>query len=120
MLGQTVTLTVNAVAKTLNLINQDGYSAEYLLREVSGSYTLKIRHTKDKPDSKGRVADRHFVDFSYTIFPDAQGLGGKTRRVYTTIVNLSDDDAVAVVHLQQALQGFLTSATATKVVGWES
>lgn len=120
MLGQTITVTVNAVAKTLNLINQDSYSGEYFLREASGSYSMKVRHTFDKPDSKGRRAERHFVDLSYTVFPDAQGLGGKTRRAYLTLVHLEEDDAAAVVHLQQALQGFMTVATATKVVGRES
>jgi len=120
MLGDTISITVNAVAKTLSKINQDGYSAEYLLRESTGEYRLKVRHQKDRPDKLGRVYDRHTADFTYTIFPDSQGLGGKTRRTYIVIVNKDDDDAASVVHIQQGLQAYLNTANATKVVGWES
>lgn len=120
MLGDTVSITVNAVAKTLAKINQDGYSSEYYLREATQEFRLKVRHSKDRPNGKGVQVDRHNVELTQTIYPDASGLGGKTRRVYGVITNEFSDDAVALGYLQSALNGFMTAANVSKFANWES
>lgn len=119
MLGDTITVTVNAVAKVLTKINQDGYSAEYLLRESTGKYSLKIRHSKDKAQANGVQYDRHAADFQYTIFA-AGAVPEFYRRCYVTIVNSSTDDATQVGYIVTGLEAYLNAANVSKVVGWES
>ena len=51
MFSDPLALTINAVAKNLPKINQDGYGSEYLFREALQQTRLRIRHTKDKPNS---------------------------------------------------------------------
>ncbi len=48
MLANTLTLTVNSVAKVLTRINQDNYGSEYRLLSATERYTLKIRHQSQK------------------------------------------------------------------------
>ena len=119
MLGDTITVTVNAVAKILTKINQDGYSAEYLLRESTGKYSLKVRHSKDKATATGVQYDRHAVDFTYTIFASGS-VPEYYRRCYITIVNSSTDDATQVGYIVTGIEAYLNAANTTKVVGWES
>lgn len=119
MLGDTITVTVNAVAKVLAKINQDAYTSEYLLRETTGKYSLKIRHSKDKPTASGVKYDRHAVDFTYTIFASGS-VPEFYRRCYVTIVNSDADDATLVGHVTTGIEAYLNAANVAKVVGWES
>lgn len=48
MIGDSIALSINSVAKTLVKINQDNYGATYFLREAAAEYTLSIRHTIPK------------------------------------------------------------------------
>lgn len=66
--GATLTITVNAVAKVLNRINQDNYGSEYYLRSSLDEYRVKIRHSKDSPNASGQVYDRHNVEVTRTVF----------------------------------------------------
>lgn len=119
MLGDTVSITVNAVAKTLAKINQDGYSSEYYLRETLQEFRMKVRHTKDRPSKDGVQVDRHNVEVTQTIYatPTTPEI---IRRVYGVITNRFSDDAAAVGHLQVALNGFMTAANVAKLANWES
>lgn len=119
MLGDTVSVTVNAVAKTLAKINQDGYSSEYYLREVTQEFRMKIRHTRDRPAKDGTVVDRHNVELTQTVYATST-TPEVIRRSYTVITNRYNDDATAVGYLQTALNGFLTPANLAKIANWES
>lgn len=118
MLGDSITITVNAIAKPMKKINQDNYSAEYLFRETTGEYRLKVRHSNEK-SSTGKVPmDRHNVEFSHTRFATGEQPAATTV-VSTTIRNPKDADAVAVDHLSDGLADFV-KANAALLVGWES
>jgi hypothetical protein len=67
--GATITLTVNAVAKVLNRINQDNYGSEYSLESALDTWNLRIRHSVDKPDSDGMVMKRHNFYLEHITFP---------------------------------------------------
>lgn len=54
--------------KSLNRINQDGYSSEYLLREPLVEYRVKIRHSTRKANSAGQVYDVHNVELVRKTF----------------------------------------------------
>lgn len=65
MLGTTLTLKAGGVggtAKVLNRIKDDGYGAEYFLRENDGTWKVIVNHS-----SKGG-RDRHFIEVRRTIF----------------------------------------------------
>lgn len=119
MLGDTVGITVNAVAKTLAKINQDGYSSEYYLRETLQEFRMKIRHSKDRPAADGVQVDRHNVELTQTVYATST-TPEIIRRSYTVITNRFNDDSTAVGYLQGALNGFLTSANVAKFANWES
>ncbi|DAD52820.1 coat protein [ssRNA phage SRR7976357_12] len=70
----TITLTVNAVAKVLNRVNQDSYGSEYSLIDTLDSWNLKIRHTEDSPDGDGLVMRRHNVFVEHVVYPTPTAL----------------------------------------------
>lgn len=67
--GATLTITVNAIAKVLNRINQDNYGSEYSLITATDSWNLKIRHSQDKPDSDGMTMLRHNFYLEHVTYP---------------------------------------------------
>jgi len=87
MFADTITVTINAVAKVLTRINQDGYSSEYLLRETTGDFRLKIRHTNYTNKTSGKVIDRHNVELVQTVYPVSPATVSTTRKAYTVLEN---------------------------------
>lgn len=67
--GATITITVNAVAKILNRVNQDSYGSEYLLETALDSWSLRIRHSTDKVDADGVTMKRHNLYLEHITFP---------------------------------------------------
>lgn len=118
MLGDTITVTVNAVAKALKKINQDGYSAEYLLRETTGEYRMKIRHSTDKGLLRGETMDRHNVELAYTSFGVAPD-DGYTVVVSSTLRNPTRITGTEVDQISDGLADFV-KANGVLIVGWES
>lgn len=122
-LGNTVTLTVNAVAKTLNLVNEGNYSSEYVFFDTTEKFELKIRHSRDKPrKSDGVVYSRHAVEFTQTIYAVPLVSAEKVRRVYTTFL-LQDGDTLNERYISDALCAWLVASTSAKTVSilnWES
>lgn len=87
--GATITVTVNAVAKVLNRINQDNYGSEYYLRTTTDEYRMKIRHSKESPQNDGRRFDRHNVELTHRVFatptaPEWVRIASSTFRVLET------------------------------------
>lgn len=122
MLGDTIILTVNAVAKAMNKINQDAYSAEYALFDTLEKWSLKVSHKKDKANSAGVVYSRHVIDFTQTVYAVAGVSPEKIRRNYSTFVCV-DGDSVAENQLIAALNVYLAAssgANTIKMLNWES
>lgn len=69
MIGDTIDVTINAVAKTLVKINQDSYGADYFLRESAAEYTLSIRHTIPKGSS---TIESHMVRLDVADIVDGE------------------------------------------------
>lgn len=119
MIGDTIAVTVNAVAKTLVKINQDGYSSEYFLKEATQEFRMKIRNSSDRPLPDGTKVSRHNVELTQTVYATTTS-PEFVRKSYTVIVNYNNDDATSVGYLQSALNGFLTATNIGKLVNWES
>lgn len=118
MFGDSITITVNAEAKALKKINQDSYSSEYLLRETTGEFRLRVRHSKEKAQLRGEPMDRHNVELTRTVFgvsPD----DGYTTVVSTTIRNAERISGVEVDQLSDGLADWI-KANGALLVGWES
>lgn len=118
--GATLTVTVNAVAKVLNRINQDNYGSEYYLRSSTDEYRARVRHTKEAPQSDGTVNDRHNIEVTHTVY--ATSTTKKiVRQAYIVVRVPSDDDLVAAGYLFAGVVDYLDSATVQgDTLTWQS
>lgn len=112
--GATITLTVNAVAKILNRINQDNYGSEYSLLTATDSWNLKIRHSTDKVDSDGMVMLRHNMYLEHITYPTATVLMTKESVTWTTRVGKFDGNTQEGYDAK-ALIVYLTASSYTAV-----
>lgn len=119
MLGDTITITHNAVAKVLSKINQDNYSSEYLLRSATDEFRVKVRHATES-STKGSVPfERHNIELRVTTFAtlvvdQIEHLVSFTIR---TRKGSSPTDALLAAKAQVA---WLSDANVTKLIAWES
>nr|UOL48991.1 MAG: putative coat protein [Leviviridae sp.] len=119
MLGDTITITHNAVSRVLSKINQDNYSGEYLLRTATDEFRVRVRHSVDNAP-KGTVAfDRHNIDLSVTTFATPTTVEEVQTANYTVRTRKSSNPANALL-AAKALNGWLTDANVTKLIAWES
>lgn len=122
MLTSPITITVNAVAKAMNLVNQDDFASEYRLLEATESWVLKIRHSYDKIKADGVKYGRHTVEFINTTYAVA-GVSPEVFRKFTTTFVLPDGQSVTENYIHLALSTYLSAtsgANAIKVMNWES
>lgn len=123
MLGSTFVLALTSGSKTLPLVNQDGYSAEYYLREALVSYRVQVRHSNF---NKGGVTyDRHNVTVTRTTFATTTMPEIENTASFSHSVTPGD----TYVEVGNALAGWLetsvsvtaaTNANLIKLLGWES
>jgi hypothetical protein len=125
MLGSTLTVTLDGsggTAKILPLINQDGYSSEYMLDEGTVLWRAKIRHSKDNVKAGTQAFDRHVVTFSRFLKPaTAYPVGRLTEVIYTIRTDPAEVPA-DVIDLSEAMSFYMVKAggIASKLLGWES
>lgn len=108
----TITLTVNAVAKVLDRVNDGNYASEYLLVNATEQYKLLIRHTVEPKDSNGLVFKRHNVFLEHIVFPTATTLI-KKRTVTVTLRNDQYDEPSNVSDIAKALNVWMAASTNT-------
>lgn len=125
MLGSSLVITLDGsggTAKTLPLINQDGYGSEYFLDDTTVTYRAKVRHSRDNVKAGTQAFDRHVVTFERFVKPTSSiPLGSMSQLVYTI---RTDPNAVAsdVIDLSEAMSFYMVKAggIAAKLLGWES
>jgi hypothetical protein len=125
MLGSTLTATLDGAggtAKTLPLINQDGYSSEYFLDEGAVTYRAQVRHSRDNVKAGTQPFDRHTVTFTRQVKPTSTiPLGSQTQVIYTI---RTDPNGVSgdIIDLSEAMSYYMVKAggIAAKLLGWES
>jgi hypothetical protein len=104
--------------KTLQLINQDSYGAEYYLREATEEFRVKIRHSKESPTANGRM-DRHNVEFTRTVF----GTGGDpdtVQQAYLIFRHDYRDDIADAAEIGASLTALVDEAAFNDLGGWLS
>ena len=121
MFTDTITVTINAVPKVLNRVNQDSYGSEYFLRETTGSFRLKLRNTKYNDKSRnGLQVDRHNIELVETVFAVAPATTNTVRKFYSVLENDQTDSVVSSAKFGVGIAGFHTEANLTKLLNWES
>nr|UJQ85123.1 MAG: hypothetical protein 2 [Leviviridae sp.] len=120
MFTDTLTISINAVDKTLTRINQDGYSSEYRLREDTGEYSLRIRHSSYVRAGSSIKVDRHNVELIHTVYGTEAGAPNVVRKTYTVFENDAGDSLADAENLVSGCVAFLTEANIAKMLNWES
>lgn len=119
MIGDTIGITYNAVAKTLSKVNQDNYGADYYLDDSANlmRFFVKIRHTIP---GKNKVGESHMMRLDAETY-DASGVLLRTTSSWNVLATSDGiQDFTTSKRLQAAL---LTAATVTntdKLLGRES
>lgn len=119
MLGDTITITHNAVARVLVKNNQDNYSSEYLLRTATDEFQLFVRHARETAKAGVVPFERHNIEFVHTKFATLTTVEQQQRATYTVRCRRGDDPAEALL-TAKAINGWLTDANVTKLIAWES
>lgn len=123
MLGDTITLNLSLDETPeeiiLKKINQDGYSAEYRLKESDREHIVLIRHTKENAKLKGKTVDRHNVTYTQNFFPTELSPQGETRQAYAVIRVAPEVPSDSSVPMVSAIMQF-TTGNAEAIVNWES
>lgn len=122
MLGDTLTFTLGGTggtAKVLSKINQDKYSAEYLLRSSTDEVRARVRHSKETVKNGSPAMERHNVELTQTVFAAAD-VPEKVRQCYIVLRTQVGDDLTLNVDVAQAVALFMTESNLTKLTGWES
>lgn len=125
MLGSTLTITLDGsggTAKSLPLINQDGYSSEYFLDEATVWWRAKVRHSRDNVKAGTQDFDRHTVTFQRFLKPTTTYPLGLLTEVIYTIRTSPSEASSDVIDLSEAMSFYMVKAggIAAKLLGWES
>nr|UJQ85499.1 MAG: putative coat protein [Leviviridae sp.] len=125
MLGSTLTVTLDGsggTAKSLPLINQDGYGAEYFLDDGTVTYRAKVRHSRDTVKTGTQPFDRHVVTFERFVKPVAPATIGSMTQVTYTVRNDPAGVSADIIDLSEAMSFYMVKAggIAAKLLGWES
>jgi hypothetical protein len=121
MFTDTLTITINAVAKVMVRVNQDGYSSEYRLKEADGEYRLRLRNTSYADKARaGKLVNRHNVELIHTVYPVSPAVYPTIRKTYTVFEDDSGDTLATCAKEVVGLLAFQTEANVTKLQNWES
>nr|QDH91212.1 MAG: hypothetical protein H2Bulk341670_000002 [Leviviridae sp.] len=103
MFANTLTLTINAVAKVLTRVNQDNFGSFYKFADGVEAITMQIRHTTDTV--KGGVSiNRHNVYVERTVFATPT----TTEKYWSMTATLRDRVGSDPTVLLQSWVGFST------------
>jgi hypothetical protein len=117
MFADTITITVNAVDKVLNRINDsDPYSSEYYLRSTTDEYRLFIRNSQVTDKKRpGANMDQHNVELIHTIYPVAPATLSTVRRLFVTLFNQQGDTLLDPKYDAIGLLSWLTASTGANI-----
>jgi hypothetical protein len=121
MFADTVTVTINSVAKVMVRVNQDGYSSEYRLKETDGEFRLRLRNSSYVDKSRGsKTVNRHNAELVHTLYPVAPAVYPTVRKTYAVFEDDLGDTLATVAKEVVGTLAFLTEANVTKLENWES
>lgn len=119
MIGDTIGITYNTVAKTLSKVNQDSYGADYFLDDSTNlmRFTMKVRHTIP---ARGKSGESHMIRLDVEHY-DSSGVLLRTASAWKVIVtNDGVQDLTSSQRVQAALLTAETTTITNKMLGRES
>jgi hypothetical protein len=120
MIGDTLTVTYNSVAKVLNkVIPSAGVAAEYMLRDSVEEFRIRIRHTNETAKVGQPAYERHQIDLIRTVFATVS-TPERVYQAYTVIRLQKGSDPDQAEFLTSALCGVESASFIDKIVGWQA
>lgn len=108
MFGDTIALTVGGVGKTLNKVNQDNFSSDYLLKEATGQYRLRIRHQLP-PTKVGEASrERANAELIYELYATPT----TAKQIRKSYIVIEQDSIDSDTTLSKALLDWLLASSA--------
>lgn len=105
MFANTLTLTIDTVARTLTRVNQDNFGSVYTFEDGTEAVILKIRHDTD--NAGGKLHKRHNVMLERRIYATPT----VSERFFTISTTMRKRDGSDPADLLKTWQGFVTLAT---------
>lgn len=102
MFANTLTLTINSVARSLLRVNQDNYGSVYLFKDAVERIEMKIRHSTDNQD--GLKVNRHNVFIERLVYATPT----TSEQYWTTTITLRDREGSSPADLLLLWQGVST------------
>lgn len=119
MLGDTFVIPHSGGDITCEKINQDSYSSEYMFRDTTHQFVVRVRHSKTKVTELRPSYDRHNVEIVETIF-ETSTVDEYTRKVYIVIEQLPSDVDVENVDALADWAIATANSNLDALMGWES
>lgn len=119
MIGDTFVLPQAGGDITCKKIREDAYSSEYMFRNTTDQYIVRIRHSKTKAANGEASKDRHNLEVVHTIFATAT-VPEFERKFYFVIEHLPSDTSVALYDAVADKVILSTNLLLTQLLGWES
>lgn len=115
----TVTVTVNSVAKVLTKLNSGNpLETTYRLRGTADQYDMRITHKSFTDKQRGTV-NRHAVELVHTVYPVSPSTIPTIRKTYVVLEETPSDVVADVQKFDEAFVAFLTAANITKLLNYE-
>lgn len=116
MFANTLTLTINAIAKTLLRVNQDNFGSTYLYKSATERINVQFRNSTENGNKL--AVDRHNMFVEWTIYATTTSV----EEYYTFSATLRQNQVNDPVKLDQLVAGAITLLTAQKtgLIGGES
>lgn len=116
MLGDTITVTYNTVAKVLSRVKLEGYGANYYLDDTTKRFYVNVKHTVPVT---GQSGESHLVRLDVEHITSDEVV--RKTSAWTVIrTDVGIQEATSADYTTQALVDFLSDATIDKVIGRES
>jgi hypothetical protein len=117
MLANTLTITINSVARILTRVNQDNYGSVYRLKDATQEFTLKIRNSSTPSDGVEPL-ERHNMFFENIVY----GTPTTTEKRYTMSATMQMRKTSDPSFLAFVVPAFntLLNAQAAAIIGGES
>lgn len=117
MLANTLTITINSVARILTRVNQDNYGSVYRLKDATQEFTLKIRNSVTPSDGVEPL-ERHNMFFEHIVYSTPT----TTEKRYTMSATMQMRKTSDPAYLAFVVPGFntLLNAQAAAIIGGES
>jgi hypothetical protein len=119
MLGDTFVLPVTGGDVTLKKIKEEAYSSEYMFRDTTSKYVVKIRHTTVKATPTRPQYDRHNLEAVQTVFA-AGSVPEYERKFYFVYEVLPSDTSVLLGNAVSAKAVASSNAILVALLNWES